>query len=133
MNAGKHFAAAGAVVAIFGAGIVLGRWSVAHPPAPPTAPPMTAAGTASVEARWSHATLEEYGRRLQLTPAQVVAIRPIIHETSAMMTQMRSELRTNLHATVRKMNERVSSELTGEQRRQFVALIQEKLEEKKKQ
>lgn len=129
MSASKHLVAAAAVVSIFGAGVLAGRWMgsgpTVVPPAPTFAP--TAQGSAPVEERWSGATLEEYQRRLKLSSVQVETIRPIIVATSQKMTQMRRTLKTDLHDTVKKMNERVSGELTVEQRREFVALIREKL------
>jgi uncharacterized protein (DUF342 family) len=123
MNATKHLVAAAAVIAIFGAGVLVGCWLQA--PGSAGAAPIGSPAV-SIEQRWSGATLEEYQRRLKLTPAQTEALRPSIQETSQKMAELRRNLKTELHAAVRRMNERVSTELTVEQRREFVALIREK-------
>jgi|GEM_PF-5355426 len=123
MNATKHSVAAAAVIVIFGAGILVGLWLRAPHgagPAPLNSP------VASIEQRWSGATLEEYQRRLKLTPTQTETIRPLLRETSQKMAEMRGDLKTELHAALRSMNERVSRELTVEQRRELVSLIREK-------
>ncbi len=134
MNTRKHFAAAVAVAGIFSTGVVTGRWSAATPGASSgSVNPSTTTAVAPVstlEQRWSSATMEEYRRRLQLTPAQVEGIRPLLKETSGMMAQMRRDLKTNIHASIRSMNARVSTLLTVEQRREFVALIREKQAER---
>ena len=121
MSATKHLLAAAAVVGIFAAGFLAGRWSGGSGGSESQAAP-----TAPLEQRWSHDTLAEYQRRLQLTPAQVEKIRPLFGETAARMGELRKNLKTELHAALKRMNERVSAELTVEQRREFVILIREK-------
>jgi len=114
-------------------GLLVGRWSAAAPGAKfGVANPTTAGATApkvDVEQRWSVSTLEEYQRGLRLTPAQVSKIRPLLQETSQKLSQMRRDLKTNIHTAVRSMNVCVSTELTLAQRREFVALIREKVAE----
>lgn len=123
MKPNKHWVAATAVVAIFGAGVAVGSWLQMSRAA---GTPPTNSTAASIEQRWSGSTLEEYQQRLKLTPAQLEVIHPMVKETSLKLTELRRNLKTDLHAAVRRMNERVSGELTVEQRREFVALIREK-------
>jgi hypothetical protein len=121
MSAAKHLLAATAAAGIFAAGFLAGCGSGGRGGEQAKGPPI-----APLEQRWSQDTLGEYQRRLQLTPSQVEKIRPMFGETAARMGELRQSLKAELHATLRRMNERVSAELTVEQRREFVTLIREK-------
>jgi len=88
--------------------------------------PAAAPATLPVEERWSKTRFEEYRSRLNLTPAQVAAIAPHFREFGQEMRQVRDELRGRYVAALRNLNERVSSELTLEQRQEMRELLQER-------
>ncbi len=126
MSAKLHVTAAVAVAVIFGAGFLAGRWTEARRGTTTSTATIDASLAAPVEERWSGTTLQEYRQRLNLTAAQIDSIRPLIKETSEKLATMRRDVKTELQASIKKMNERISTELTVEQRREFVALIREK-------
>lgn len=86
----------------------------------------TAPARLPVEERWSHARLEEYRTRLDLTPEQIAAIAPHFRQFGRDMRQMREDLRGRFAASLRDLNENIARELTPEQRKALWRLVQER-------
>lgn len=124
MSAARHVLAAVAVVGIFAAGFLAGRSTVPAKRAEAGAPVVVR----TLEERWTGAAIDEYVQRLQLTPAQIEAIRPLMRDAAERMAERRGALRQELFGVVRQMNERIAVELTPEQRPKLAALVREKQE-----
>lgn len=89
--------------------------SVAPTPAPVT-----------TEEKWAKTTLAEYRERLALTPAQIETVKPLLVATSAELRDARAEATIRILGVVKRLNEKISHELTVEQRRKLVELVKEK-------
>jgi hypothetical protein len=81
---------------------------------------------ASTEERWAKTTLAEYRDRLELTPAQIETIKPLFAATRDELRVARAEATGRILGVVKGLNESVSRELTVEQRRKLVELVNEK-------
>jgi hypothetical protein len=87
---------------------------------------LTITRQSAVEEKWTHRTLRDYEQRLQLTPEQVAKLRPLFRRTGVELHQIRAVTVTNLHTVIRRMNEQVAQELTDEQQRIFLKILNEK-------
>ncbi len=89
--------------------------SVASTPSPVT-----------TEEKWAKITLAEYRERLGLTPAQIETVKPLLAATSDELRNARAEATARILGVVKSLNEKISRELTVEQRRKRVELVKEK-------
>lgn len=75
--------------------------------------------------RMSQSLLQEYQRRLRLTPEQADKIRPILQRTGREMWELRSEMAGRTFQVIRASHEEIAAELTPEQREEFARLNRE--------
>jgi hypothetical protein len=119
MNLWQHWKIIASLAGLFLLGAVSGafvtlRVAQRHPSTP------------AMEDKWVHRTLRDYEERLHLTPEQVTKLRPFFKQTGLELRQLRATTVTNLHATIRRMNEQISTELTPDQRQLFTEILKEK-------
>lgn len=75
--------------------------------------------------RMSQSMLQEYQRRLRLTPEQTDRIRPILQRTGREMWELRTEMSGRTFQVIRLAQDEIASELTPEQRAEFARVNQE--------
>ncbi len=75
--------------------------------------------------RMSQAMLQEYHRRLRLTPEQVDRIRPILQRTGREMWELRTEMAGRTFQVIRLSHDEIAAELQPEQREEFARVNQE--------
>lgn len=75
--------------------------------------------------RMSQSLLQEYQRRLQLSPEQADKIRPILQRTGREMWELRTEMAGRTFQVIRASHEEIAAELTPEQREEFARLNRE--------
>jgi len=75
--------------------------------------------------RMSQSLLQEYQRRLRLTPEQADKIRPILQRTGREMWELRTEMAGRTFQVIRASHEEIAAELTPEQREEFARLNRE--------
>lgn len=83
--------------------------------------------------RMSSSLLQEYQRRLRLTPEQVEKIRPILQRTGREMWELRSEMAGRTFQVIRASHEEIAAELTPEQREEFARVNKEMRERYRQQ
>lgn len=75
--------------------------------------------------RMSQSLLQEYQRRLRLTPEQIERIRPILQRTGREMGELRSEMAGRTFQVIRLSHEEIAAELQPEQREEFARVNRE--------
>ncbi len=75
--------------------------------------------------RMSQSLLQEYQRRLRLTPEQVERIRPILQRTGREMWELRTEMAGRTFQVIRLSHEEIAAELLPEQREEFARVNKE--------
>lgn len=83
--------------------------------------------------RMSSSLLQEYQRRLRLTPEQAEKIRPILQRTGREMWELRSEMAGRTFQVIRASHEEIAAELTPEQREEFARVNKEMRERYRQQ
>lgn len=74
---------------------------------------------------WSVATLEQFQKRLQLTPEQVEKLRPVFAQRTEDYKRIRNNMVSDVLKVIQETNEQVEKELTPEQMERFEKLKQE--------
>ena len=82
--------------------------------------------------RMSQSMLQEYHRRLRLTPEQVERIRPILQRTGREMWELRTEMSGRTLQVIRLAQDEIAGELTPEQREEF-SQVNKEMRERYKQ
>ena len=75
--------------------------------------------------RMSQTMLQEYHRRLHLTPEQVERIQPILQRTGREMWELRTEMAGRTFQVIRLSHDEIAAELQPEQREEFARVNQE--------
>ena len=75
--------------------------------------------------RMSQSLLQEYQRRLRLTPEQIERIRPILQRTGREMWGLRTEMAGRTFQVIRLSHEEIAAELQPEQREEFARVNKE--------
>ncbi|MEN9575507.1 MAG: hypothetical protein RL514_3362 [Verrucomicrobiota bacterium] len=75
--------------------------------------------------RMSQSLLQEYQRRLRLTPEQAEKIRPILQRTGREMWELRTEMAGRTLQVIRLSHEEIAVELQPEQREEFARVNKE--------
>lgn len=75
--------------------------------------------------RMSQSLLQEYQRRLRLTPEQVERLRPILQRTGREMGELRTEMAGRTFQVIRLSHEEIAAELQPEQREEFARVNKE--------
>ena len=75
--------------------------------------------------RMSQSLLQEYQRRLHLTPDQAERIRPILQRTGREMWELRTEMAGRTIQVIRLSQEEIAAELQPEQREEFARVNKE--------
>lgn len=83
--------------------------------------------------RMSQSLLQEYHRRLRLTPEQVERIRPILQRTGREMWELRTEMAGRTFQVIRLSHEEIAAELAPEQREEFARVNKEMRERYRQQ
>ena len=83
--------------------------------------------------RMSQSLLQEYQRRLRLTPEQIERIRPILQRTGREMWELRTEMAGRTFQVIRLSHEEISAELLPEQREEFARVNKEMRERYRQQ
>ncbi len=83
--------------------------------------------------RMSQSMLQEYHRRLNLTPEQVERIRPILQRTGREMWALRTEMSGRTFQVIRLAHDEIATELTPEQREEFARVNKEMRERYRQQ
>jgi hypothetical protein len=108
---------------LFGVGICTG-FVLARPRGPFAQ--TASSGYASCAQRWLDARIAEYTRRLNLTPAQVAAMRPHCNAALTEVEEVHNDVRTRVNGIIKDMNAHISEVMTPEQRQEFRRLLKEK-------
>ncbi|MEQ2009232.1 MAG: hypothetical protein ABMA26_20820 [Limisphaerales bacterium] len=83
--------------------------------------------------RMSQSLLQEYQRRLRLTPEQAEKIRPILQRTGREMWELRAEMSGRTFQVIRLSHEEIAAELQPEQREEFARVNKEMRERYRQQ
>jgi len=115
MNLSRHWKIIASLTGLFLFGAVSGAFIT-----------LTITRQRAAEEKWAHTTLADYEARLHLTPEQVEKLRPLFKQTGGELRELRATTVVKLHATIRRMNDQIATELTSEQRQFFTEFLREK-------